>query len=528
MYLNSGIGFGWHSWWDWRDDPANHTLTVTLETMNPGDRLDFNFLTITDTEPLPFGLIFTNTVEVGYAPDDANPEDNTDNAILTTGPDLYVTKELVAGNFLPGELVTFSLAFGNNNENWQWWWNMMGDAWLTDTLPAEMAYVTSTVRYCGEDRWCPWMPTIDGNDLTWQLGPMNGGEYNEFHLTVRITDTVDGLDSFTNWVEIASDQPAVDIEPFYSNNVDSYDVVIDLPYFEVSKRHYSTAVAGTPVTYTLTVTNTGNSVGTGVILSDTIPAGLTNVSGGTVTESWVWWQIDTLAAAGGTAVERFSATVPCSGIVTNDAYRVSSSDQGVTSDNGEMVAFIVVAPTLVADFDQSATMPLVATTVHFTDTSTTDGSVVAAWAWDFGDGQTAMGATASHVYATDGAFTVKLTVTDTCGYSDDFTSIVQINPPTLVAAFSQSTSLVEIGTTVYFTDTSTTDVPPIAAWAWDFGDGTPLVLTQHASHVFEAEDTFTVTLTITDTLGYSDDFASTVQVEPSMRYIFLPLVLKNY
>jgi PKD repeat protein len=276
------------------------------------------------------------------------------------------------------------------------------------------------------------------------------------------------------------------------------------------------------------VTNTGNSVGTGVILSDTIPAGLTNVSGGTVTESWVWWQIDTLAAAGGTAVERFSATVPCSGVVTNDAYRVSSSDQGVTSDNGEMVAFIVVAPTLVADFDQSATMPLVATTVHFTDTSTTDGPAVAAWAWDFGDGQTAIGATASHVYATDGAFTVKLTVTDTCGYSDDLTSIVQINPPTLVAAFSQSTSLVEIGTTVYFTDTSTTDVPPIAAWAWDFGDGTPLVLTQHASHVFEAEDTFTVTLTITDTLGYSDDFASTVQVEPSMRYIFLPLVLKNY
>ncbi len=196
MYLDGGIGFGWHRWWDWHDNPASHSFTVTLEALYPGETVDFNFNTITDTEPLPFGLIFTNTAEVGYTSGRCQILRITrDEAVLTTGPDLYVTKELVAGDFLPGELVTFSLTFGNSNEQWQWWWNMTGDAWLTDTLPAEMEYVTSTVRYCGEDRWCPWTPAIDGNDLTWQLGPMNGGDYNEIHLTVRITDTVDGLDT---------------------------------------------------------------------------------------------------------------------------------------------------------------------------------------------------------------------------------------------------------------------------------------------------------------------------------------------
>jgi PKD repeat protein len=71
-------------------------------------------------------------------------------------------------------------------------------------------------------------------------------------------------------------------------------------------------------------------------------------------------------------------------------------------------------------------------------------------------------------------------------------------------------------------------VPPIAAWAWDFGDNTSLVFTQNASHAYETEDTFTVTLTITDTLGYSDSYQSTVQVETSLEYIFLPLVLRNF
>ena len=34
--------------------------------------------------------------------------------MLTTGPDLWVKKDLVGGNLLPGELITFSLAFGND------------------------------------------------------------------------------------------------------------------------------------------------------------------------------------------------------------------------------------------------------------------------------------------------------------------------------------------------------------------------------------------------------------------------------
>jgi PKD repeat protein len=57
-------------------------------------------------------------------------------------------------------------------------------------------------------------------------------------------------------------------------------------------------------------------------------------------------------------------------------------------------------------------------TVYFTDTSTYNGTAIAAWAWDFGDGTTGSGATTSHAFNTPGAFTVTLTITDGCGYSD--------------------------------------------------------------------------------------------------------------
>ncbi|RCX30186.1 S8 family serine peptidase [Thioalbus denitrificans] len=48
--------------------------------------------------------------------------------------------------------------------------------------------------------------------------------------------------------------------------------------------------------------------------------------------------------------------------------------------------------------------------------SDSDGSIVT-HAWDFGDGATASGPTASHTYATDGTYTVSLTVTDDGGAS---------------------------------------------------------------------------------------------------------------
>ncbi len=52
--------------------------------------------------------------------------------------------------------------------------------------------------------------------------------------------------------------------------------------------------------------------------------------------------------------------------------------------------------------------------VDFTDASTT-ANTISNWLWDFGDGNTSTTQNPSHTYATDGNYTVCLTVTDACG-----------------------------------------------------------------------------------------------------------------
>lgn len=151
---------------------------------------------------------------------------------MATGPDLWVEKILEEGDFLPGELVTFTLRFGNTPESYVGYWGLRGTAWLTDTLPAGMSYVSAQQRWCGPEQpeWCPQEPTIAGQDLVWQLWPMGSGHWNEIRLVVRIADTVTGLETLTNRVHIASDQPAVDLEANYVNNRSSYSAPILLPH----------------------------------------------------------------------------------------------------------------------------------------------------------------------------------------------------------------------------------------------------------------------------------------------------------
>ncbi|HNT75708.1 MAG TPA: PKD domain-containing protein [Anaerolineae bacterium] len=605
MYLDGSLMGGfWHEW-DWRD--LGDHLTMTMELLEPGRAVGFNLRLISDTSPLPLGLIFTNTLEAALPPEDVNPNDNQTHLVLFSGPDLFVEKTLVAGEVRPGELLTFSLRFGNAQTGGLGWWEAPGRSWLTDTLPAELEFVSAIQRNCGtQGVWCENLPVIHGNQLVWDLWRFQVYDTNELYVTVRVTDTVTGRDSFVNTVEITCQQPIT--EPTKANNMDNLWLGVALPYFEVGKTYTTTAVAGTPITYTLIITNSGHISGTGVIFSDTLPVGLTGVQG-TLQFDAIRWFISSIEA-GSRMSGAFSGILPCTGVVVNDDYRVVTSDQGVTSAPGAPVTMTVAAPSLaahitqsapngiagiaqvftgslttngpaptlwqwdfgdgetgsgenithsfttdgvfsvtllvsdtcgyttaatslrtitppilMAGFEQSAETAIVSTTLAFTDTSVTDGAAITEWAWDFGDETTGSGSQTTHTYTRDGMFTVRLVVTDAIGYSDMTTHTVTILPPTLNASFTASPAI-KTSATATFTDTSTTNVPPIVAWAWDFGDESAPGSGPVVTHQFTHAGTFTVTLTITDSLGYSDVAAAPVTVETGFSYIYLPLVMR--
>ncbi len=135
-----------------------------------------------------------------------------------------------------------------------------------------------------------------------------------------------------------------------------------------------------------------------------------------------------------------------------------------------------------------------------TGSSDADGTI-ASYAWDFGDGATGTGQTATHTYATAGTYPVSLTVTDDDGATGTATSqVTAVDPPANVAPTAAFTAAVwGLGVSVDASGSSDTD-GTIASYGWDFGDGATGTGAT-ATHTYAAAGTYTVALTVTDDDG---------------------------
>jgi uncharacterized repeat protein (TIGR01451 family) len=192
------------------------------------------------------------------------------------------------------------------------------------------------------------------------------------------------------------------------------------PVLAISKTAASSAVACTPLTYTLRASNTGNVTATSVVITDAVPSGADYLScqGGTCGESGgvVTWSA--LTVPPNQTVDVSFTVMANEGTLVNSSYRVASSAEGIVSPWGAPITTTVQAPNIVAAFTPTSITVSIGTPVVFTDTSTTDGSAIVTWDWDFGDGGVGSGPVVSHTFTAAGTYTVTLTVTDACGYTD--------------------------------------------------------------------------------------------------------------
>ncbi|WP_147108755.1 PKD domain-containing protein [Tateyamaria sp. syn59] len=108
--------------------------------------------------------------------------------------------------------------------------------------------------------------------------------------------------------------------------------------------------------------------------------------------------------------------------------------------------------------------------VVFDATASTDSDgALTGFAWDFGDGTTAMGVVAAHVFKAPGDYTVALTVTDDAGVGNsDITGTrhITVNPPP-AAGLAVAGQMCPATARDWSVDT-----PPGTSVAWTFGDGT--------------------------------------------------------
>jgi PKD repeat protein len=139
-----------------------------------------------------------------------------------------------------------------------------------------------------------------------------------------------------------------------------------------------------------------------------------------------------------------------------------------------------------------------------------DGTV-ASYAWDFGDGTSGVGVTPSHTYATAGAYTVVLTVTDNLGQTAQVSHGVTVAAPANVAPTALFTSVcTNLGCSFDGSGSSDPD-GTVASYAWDFGDGTSGTGSA-PSYIYLAAGSYTVVLTVTDDLGQTAQVSHVVTV----------------
>jgi PKD repeat protein len=201
-----------------------------------------------------------------------------------------------------------------------------------------------------------------------------------------------------------------------------------------------------------------------------------------------------------------------------DATLTVRDDDGVTDTTSVEIG--VVNENLDASFSVSADSVGIGETVSVDASASSDpDDAIRGYEWDFGDGTTAAGVTASHSYDTGGRYTVTLTVTGEHGFSRRATRTVEVTnqPPT--ARIDVSSASPDTGQPVTFDASASTD-PDGAAdldrFEWTFPGGFlgPRTKTgEVVTHEFDAAESVEVTLTVTDRTGAKDTATVTVDVQ---------------
>lgn len=162
-------------------------------------------------------------------------------------------------------------------------------------------------------------------------------------------------------------------------------------------------------------------------------------------------------------------------------------------------------------------------TVSFSGSSSSDPEGAdLTYLWQFGDGSQSSQISPSHLFV-EGVYTVTLTVTDNFGQTDSDTLVVVVdaavsnNEAPVANADSTAPRAVNVGDTVQFDASQSTDDAGITSYAWDFGDGNNAVgITR--SHSYSNPGNFTATLTVTDEEGLTDQATVSISVTRPVAY----------
>jgi len=312
-------------------------------------------------------------------------------------------------------------------------------------------------------------------------------------------------------------------------------------------------LVGSNVTFTLTATNRGPETATSVTVNDTLPAGLTYVSStpsGAYNSTTHVWTVGTLTS-GASAALSISATVTQAGAITNTATVTGAQTDSVPANNTAQVSFVASGADLSITKTVDNATPLVGSNVTFTLTVRNSGTANASsitvadtlpagltyvsstpsgaydsttHVWTVGTlangASTALSITATVTQA--GAITNTATVTgaqtDSVPANNTASAVLNpIAPPLGLHLNPLALPLQICRESEVVVDESWTDGTAPFTWTVSFGDGTPAVTGTSTDrrlvvrHLYAAEGTYAVSVTVTDSTGKTGSASQTLK-----------------
>jgi uncharacterized repeat protein (TIGR01451 family) len=243
---------------------------------------------------------------------------------LTDGADVQITKTGPATAAL-GSSFSFTLAWRNNGPG------SAQNVSVSDTIPAGLTYVSAV----------PAPSSISGSTLTWNYGSQANGASG----TITVNVTVSATTSVQNCATISTSS-ALDAA---GNNTSCSTPNIQTPNVTIAKTAPATAVVGGSLSYGLTVQNIGTAAANDVMVSDTLPSGLTYVSAvpapSSISGSTLTWSLGQIAAGGSRGITINTTALTSAPATVQNCAAVSTSSPGdPAGDNNSCTNSLIQRP----------------------------------------------------------------------------------------------------------------------------------------------------------------------------------------
>jgi PKD repeat protein len=313
---------------------------------------------------------------------------------------------------------------------------------------------------------------------------------------VKYSDAINGQDVFdvTPYFNATDNNTAVLTSTSTSQNDFSCYGTLLVVVYEAASEPYRQIWVNEGSDCLLYSMGTGYTMFENVSTADLVSAKITTVleSGNDNDQNFILFNQGTVAKIGGTGVNSDPAFRYYD---VTDALQNGTNELGVMCENYINFANAILEVTKEtaseANFTANVTSGDAPLAVKFTDTST---GTPTNWTWDFGDGSTSTEQNPTHIYKSEGNYTVKLTVSNSLGSdSEEKTGYIIVGSAVLAPETNFGSNLTSGNAplSVQFKDESTNSP---TGWEWDFGDSKTST-EQNPSHIYETVGTYTVNLT---------------------------------